>query len=199
MSARYPLVRNSSALATRAGVRCKPSRSGSSPSSGRISRTSSSSERVAISVELPAFINFKDVPLRLGDANFFQLWPGTWKHLCPSLFQTPMDKQPKIFRGGHDSAELFDLLVQILVIHGRQNALAHQAVERGRVDGAPGASVHRPPNTHLEHVIVPVPERIIALPIQAIILLLRQTVGVQAVRGRKSVAASHPDHCASPK
>src|ERR1700704_6584343 len=125
MSARYPLVRNSSAFATRPGVRCNPSLPGSSPSNGSISATRSSIERsrrcgattnVLIAFALVAFIHFKDVPLRLGDANFFQLRPSTWKHARPSLFQAIVDQQPEILRRRHETIERFDLFVQILMI-----------------------------------------------------------------------------------
>src|ERR1700704_6437066 len=118
MSARYPLVRNSSAFATRPGVRCNPSLPGSSPSNGSISATRSSIERsrrlgaitnVLIAFALVAFIYFKDVPLGLGDANFFQLRPSAWKHAGPSLLQAIVNQQPEILRSRYDAIKRFDL------------------------------------------------------------------------------------------
>ena len=78
---------------------------------------------------LTAFTDFKDVPIGLGDSNFFQLRPLAGKHGSPILFETLVNEQAYVFRGGDLRPEGVDLLVEILEMKFGEDAFAHQAVE----------------------------------------------------------------------
>src|SRR5215468_4368704 len=144
-------------------------------------------------------IYFKDVASGLGDANFLEFWPKSWKDFFPALLQALVDQQPEILGGGHNLAKLFDLFIQILMIKRRQHALSYKPVQFSRIDSAPGAAVHRPADADVDDVIVAVSERVIAFAVEALILCFGQGFGVQPMRGRKSVSPGYADHGVSPK
>src|ERR1043166_7308169 len=93
------------AFSTRSGVRCRPSRSGSSPSLMSTSRISGAMESGALgAMTLTAalldfmFRYFKDVASGFLDSYLLQLGPFPGKRRRPVLFQAPAYFQPQVLR-----------------------------------------------------------------------------------------------------
>src|SRR5437879_3828946 len=106
-----------------------------------MARTSSSSSGSSARFALISFTDFKDVSLRLSDANFFQWRPGTRKRAGPILLQASVNRQAQVLGGGNDSRERFHLLVEIFVIERLEYPLPHEPVERRRVHHAARAGI----------------------------------------------------------
>src|SRR5262245_8680552 len=142
---------------------------------------------------------FKDVPIRLRDANSFQLRPRAGKSGGPALFQTLVDHQAQVFSSRDPLSEIGNLLIQILMIELTQHTAPHQVVKRGTIRCAARSSVHWTAHAHFQRIIMPVPERIVALAVESPVLFDPETGGVQPMRRRKLVPPRNPDHRESPK
>src|SRR4051812_12217481 len=107
-------------LSTRSGVRCKPSRCGSSPSREIISltREAISWPFGGITLTLVDFIgiNFKDVPCRLADAIFPQLRPPPRNLFFPFPLHPAENLVPKIPRRGPPGRKTRHFHIQIPMI-----------------------------------------------------------------------------------
>src|ERR1035438_1960867 len=173
MSARYPLVRNLSALSTRSGVRKRPSRAGSSPSLARISRIcgtmvcSSCLGDITFTVAGFDFIGFnlKDVAGSLGDADPLELGPLARKSGTPAALEPTANLDGQVLRRRDRVRERLHFGVQVAAVEGLEDAPHHDLIERRRVHGAPRHGVQGTARTHLQHVVVAVPIRIVALEI----------------------------------
>ena len=104
---------------------------------------------------------------------------------------------------GTSARELAQIGVQIPVIEILEHLLGHQPIQRWNVHHLPGRRIHRTGGGHIQHVVVPMPVRIVALAVQFAILLFGECAGMQAVRSREPVAPgdfyqSRPDHDRAP-
>src|ERR1700733_9494490 len=164
ISTLYPLVRNCSAFSTRSGVRCKPSRNGSSPSCSSISRTRgamgwSCLGRIIFTTALFDFIGsqLKDVPFRLGDANLLQFRPAAGESRAPVALQPPTDLHGQVLQCGHYALKRIRIRVEIAVAKRLQDFSPHQIVERRHIHGKAGGIVGRPARAHVDQVVMSVP------------------------------------------
>src|ERR1035441_8234224 len=144
MSARYPLVRNLSALSTRSGVRKRPSRAGSSTSLARISRIcgtmvcSSRLGDITFTVGGFDFIgsNLKNVAASLGDADPIELGPLARKSGAPAALQPAANLDGQVLRRRDRVRERLHFGVQVAAVEGLEDAPHHDLIERRRVHGA---------------------------------------------------------------
>ena len=81
-------------------------------------------------------------------------------------FQAGVDLTRQIFRSRHSLLKCGALGVQIPVIERAEYLLLHQAVERGGIDGPPGARFERAPRADLDLVVVAVTVGVVALAVQ---------------------------------
>src|SRR5208283_4822160 len=206
-SIRYPLVRNRSALSTRSGVRTNPPRWGSSPNRSKTSLMSgamlcsSGFGCITLMTALFDFIgpDFKYVPRRLGNADLLQLRPLARKDLFPMRLQTAANLDPQVFRGRHQPLERLHFGVQIAVLEPVEHLPRHHLIEQCGVHRAPRRAIQRPARAHLQHVVVAVPVRMIAFPVQPAVLFLAQLRHMQPVRSCEFVPPRHAEHVWSPK
>src|SRR3954452_4498602 len=179
ISIRYPLVRNFRALSTRSGVRNRPSRRGSSPNAARISSMcgamffSATFACITFTTALFDFIgsDLKGVLRRLADADPLQLRPRAGKHRSPVLFQPPADLPRQVLRRRDLPRKALDFRIQVPVVERRQHLPPHQFVQNRKVHRPP-VRVQRSPGADLDDVVMTVPVRVIALPVERPILFL---------------------------
>src|ERR1700733_13291422 len=161
ISTLYPLVRNCNAFSTRSGVRCRPSRSGSSPSCSSISRTRgaigwSCLGRIIFTTALFDFIGsqLKDVPFRLGDANLLQLRPLAGEGRAPVALQPAADLHGQVLRCGHYVLKRIRIRIEIAVAERLQNFPPDQIVKSRHIHGKAGRAIGRPARADVDQVIV---------------------------------------------
>ena len=91
---------------------------------------------------------------------------------------------------GTHSAKCRHLFVQIFMIERLDHFALHEGIQIAQIRDHSRRRIHRPGHRYFHHVVVPVPVRIVALAIDALVLLLAELRAVQAVRRRKRDSAA---------
>src|SRR5215472_4888506 len=143
--------------------------------------------------------HFKDVARRLADAYFFQLRPLAGKHFFPIPFEAAADFVAAVLRGRDDFGECGYFRVQVSVVEGFQHLAPYEAIQPVDIDGASADGIGGTARAHLDHVVVPVPKRVVALAVELLVLFLTQLIGVKAVAGGELVTSGYAEHARSPQ
>ena len=85
------------------------------------------------------------------------------------------------------------------MIEAVEDARPHQLIERGQIHHHAGLRVHRPPDQHLHHVVVPVTVGIVAFAIDGLVFFHWKRISVQPVAGAHQVAAAKVGSHSSPR
>ena len=114
-----------------------------------------------------------------------------------AALQNIVDGGAQVFGCRHRLQE-FRTRVQILQIEALQNLALHETIQIHQVADHPRALVHRPADRDFERVVVTVAIRVVAFAVSCSVFRLGHGIAVQAVRGRKHVAAGQVRFHASP-
>src|SRR5437867_9491304 len=82
-------------------------------------------------------------------------------------------------------------MVQISMIEPSHDRLGDKLVQCLNISGTAGPWINRPFHRHHDNIVVSVTMRIVALPEDLPVLLIGEVLRVQAMGGRKPVAARH--------
>jgi hypothetical protein len=87
------------------------------------------------------------------------------------------DQQNEIFTSGR-LIRKFRILIQVMVIEAIDDPLRHDSVKLNKVETLPPGLFSAPSHGDKEHIVVPMPVRIVALPERGPVFLGRQMIGV---------------------
>src|SRR5579875_784500 len=112
----------------------------------------------------------------------------------PLLLQQLIYFNAQIFSGWNNIAKRFNVQIQVSVVQPLDNFLLNQPVETCEVDHHSCCRIHLARYRDFQHVIVPVPVRVVALAVDARIFFRRERVTVKAMSGREPVAPNEMNH-----
>src|SRR5688500_13933222 len=196
----YPRVSQAIDLATRSGVLSRPARAPSSPSSSSCRRTSCSYSGWAITASLAAATAYAPSPPcapRAASATFVldivvlrlpESQPGEPARRHARREHVPA-RDYNVLGRRIDPVHEVDVHVHVLVVEAVDHLALHDLLQHTEVDDVARALVHRAGDAHLERVVVSVPVRVVALPEQPGVLLVRERRVVDAVRRVEAQAA----------
>jgi hypothetical protein len=128
------------------------------------------------------------------------------RFLHPHSFQVSVNKvlrkqvvngDTQIFGGGHLVGEAL-IKIQIGVIKAVEHYFSHTTIQIGQIAHHPGYRINLAPDRNLHHVVVAMTMGIAALAVDLTVLLLAISLGVEAMRGAKTVSPGQIGPHASP-
>ena len=109
------------------------------------------------------------------------------------MLQAMKDFDTQIFRRGDFVAKRRHILVERAMIEFFEDMAFDKGVQIREIGDHPRSRINSPGKAHFQDIVVAVPVRIVALPENAVILFLGQTLAVEPMRGNKAVPAAEVD------
>src|ERR1700681_413574 len=105
---------------------------------------------------------FETVPAGLFEANAYETRSG-------EPLQALKNLHAEILRRRHALAESLHVFIQVSMIEWLDNLAGHITVQVAKMRDHARGRINRPGNGHLHDVVVPMPVRVVALPVDALI------------------------------